>query len=206
MPQILKLTLHERMLSAAEQVFAEAGYSGATMASIAQRAGISTGNIYRYFDNKEALFSAILPDAFADAFRRLLKRRLAGLVDASDVTELDQEARVQADELLRFWIAHRLKVVIILDRAEGSRFADFGAEFVKDLLRATRTKLRKQHGVRQLSAPQELVLTNIFQNTRRSIVSILEAYEEEAQIRAAVAAFWSYQLAGLAGFTKGVIS
>jgi AcrR family transcriptional regulator len=206
MPQILKLTLHERMLSAAEQVFAEAGYSSATMASIAQRAGISTGNIYRYFDNKEALFSAILPDAFADAFRRLLKRRLAGLVDASDVTELDQEARVQADELLRFWIAHRLKVVIILDRAEGSRFADFGAEFVKDLLRATRTKLRKQHGVRQLSDPQELVLTNIFQNTRRSIVSILEAYEEEAQIRAAVAAFWSYQLAGLAGFTKGVIS
>ena len=206
MAQILKLTLHERMLSAAEQVFAEAGYSGATMASIAQRASISTGNIYRYFDNKEALFSAILPDAFADAFRRLLKRRLAGLVDASDVTELDQEARVQADELLRFWIAHRLKVVIILDRAEGSRFADFGAEFVTDLLRATRTKLRKQHGVRQLSAPHELVLTNIFQNTRRSIVSILEAYEEEAQIRAAVAAFWSYQLAGLAGFTKGVIS
>ena len=194
------------MLSAAEQVFAESGYSGATMASIAQRAGISTGNIYRYFDNKEALFSAILPDAFADTFRRLLKRRLAGLVDASDVTQLGSEAQTQADELLHFWIAHRLKVVIILDRAEGSRFADFGAEFVMDLLRATQTKLRKQHGVRQLSAPEELVLSNIFQNTRRSIVSILETFDDEAQIRAAVAAFWSYQLAGLAGFTKGVLS
>lgn len=206
MAQILKFTLHERMLTAAEQVFAEAGYSGATMASIAQRAGISTGNIYRYFDNKEALFSAILPDAFADTFRRLLKRRLSGLVDASDMTELGQEARTQADELLRFWIAHRLKVVIILDRAEGSRFADFGAQFVKDLQQATRTKLRKQLAVRPLSAPEELVLSNIFQNTRRSIVSILETFDDEAQIRAAVAAFWSYQLAGLAGFTKGVIS
>ena len=206
MAQILKLTLHERMLSAAEQVFAEAGYSGATMASIAQRAGISTGNIYRYFDNKEALFSAILPDAFAHAFRRLLKRRLAGLVEALDVTELGPKARMQADELLHFWITNRRKVVIILDRAEGSRFADFGAEFVKDLLRATRTKLHKQHRVRRLSGPEELVLTNIFQSTRRSIVSILESFDDEAQIRAAVAAFWRYQLAGLAGFTKGVIS
>ena len=50
------------------------------------------------------------------------------------------------------------------------------------------------------------VLERIFDGTRRTIVAILEQHEDEAEIRAAFAAFWSFQLAGLAGFTQGVLA
>lgn len=206
MAQILKRELYDRLLTAAVQVFAAQGYQRETMAAIAERAGISTGNIYRYCDSKESLFSAIVTDEFVESFRSLLSRRVAALLDAPDLTAIDSNARHRADELLRFWIDQRLQVVILLDRAEGSRFSAFGAEFVDLLLAATTARLRKRSGRRSLSAPDALVLTSIFQNTRRSIVSILERLEEEAQIRAAFAAFWSYQLAGLAGFHNWVLS
>jgi TetR/AcrR family fatty acid metabolism transcriptional regulator len=46
------------LLEAAEQVFAERGFAGATMAEIAARAGYSAGNLYNVFEGKEALFEA----------------------------------------------------------------------------------------------------------------------------------------------------
>jgi AcrR family transcriptional regulator len=48
------------LLKAAEQVFAERGFAGSTMAEIASRAGYSAANLYNVFENKEALFSEVL--------------------------------------------------------------------------------------------------------------------------------------------------
>lgn len=47
------------ILEAAEKVFAEKGFAGATMADVAREAGISAGAIYRYFPSKEALIEAL---------------------------------------------------------------------------------------------------------------------------------------------------
>lgn len=203
MAQILKQELYDRLLRAAESVFSESGYEGSTVAAIAQRAGISAGNVYRYFGSKDALFQAVISDDFADTFKRLLHRRVSALLDATDLTKLPHDAEQKAEALLQLWITQRLKVVILLDRAKGSRFASFGQDFVDELVKLTKTNLRRQTG-RKVTDIEELVLSTIFQNTRRSIVAILERYEQESQIRSAIAAFWSYQLAGLAGFAKWV--
>jgi len=48
------------LIEAAEQVFAERGFAGATMAEIAARAGYSAGNLYNVFEGKEALFRAVV--------------------------------------------------------------------------------------------------------------------------------------------------
>jgi TetR/AcrR family transcriptional regulator len=61
-PTFLKLTRdrQETILDAAAGVFAEMGYSGSNIPSICKRAGVSTGALYKYFKNKEALFRAVL--------------------------------------------------------------------------------------------------------------------------------------------------
>jgi len=41
-------------------VFAESGYHGASIPDICSKAGISVGALYKYFDNKEAIFTAVL--------------------------------------------------------------------------------------------------------------------------------------------------
>jgi len=47
------------LLKAAAAEFAEVGYDAATMKAISRRAGASTGAVYQYFPNKEAIASAL---------------------------------------------------------------------------------------------------------------------------------------------------
>jgi AcrR family transcriptional regulator len=61
----------ERLLRAAEKVFAEKGYEGARLADIAEEAGCSVGAVYFRFKDKDALFMAIAED-FAQTSRELM--------------------------------------------------------------------------------------------------------------------------------------
>ena len=48
------------ILAAAEAIFSEQGYHGASIRAIAQRAGVSSGLLYWFFPNKAKLFAAVL--------------------------------------------------------------------------------------------------------------------------------------------------
>ena len=122
MVQTLKEEVRARIVAGAEVVFARDGYAGATMAAIAREAEISTGNVYRYFDSKDALFYAVFTPAFAEELMRLVRKRVAALVDLDDPRRLDDAARADAEAMLAFWIQHRLRVVVLLDRAAGSAY------------------------------------------------------------------------------------
>ncbi|MFZ5791178.1 MAG: TetR/AcrR family transcriptional regulator [Pseudomonadota bacterium] len=49
-----------RILAAAQEVFAETGFSGATTAMIAERAGLPKANVHYYFGTKEGLYRTVL--------------------------------------------------------------------------------------------------------------------------------------------------
>ncbi|MFI6873486.1 TetR/AcrR family transcriptional regulator [Streptomyces sp. NPDC050400] len=51
----------ERLVAAAEEVFAEAG-PGASLNAIARRAGVGPGTLYRHFPNRQSLLTAVLTD------------------------------------------------------------------------------------------------------------------------------------------------
>src|SRR5581483_1237267 len=50
----------ERIVGAAERLFAERGFSGVSMPMIAAAAGITAGAIYKHFEGKEELFFSIV--------------------------------------------------------------------------------------------------------------------------------------------------
>jgi AcrR family transcriptional regulator len=204
MVQQLKPEVRGRMLAAAEAVFAESGYASATMAAIAKRARVSTGNLYRYFANKEELFYTIFTDGFAESFLRIVRRRVRSLGEADDLLNLGTNAQRDAEELLQFWIDHRSQIVVLLDRATGSRHEAFADRFIGELMRPTLAKLRREANERRRLGLVRFTLQNIFGNTVRTIVSILESHKREADIREAFSAFWSYQLAGLEGLKRWV--
>lgn len=52
------------ILRAAEKVFAEAGFGGATMQLIADMAGLPKANLHYYFPTKEALYRRVVHDIF----------------------------------------------------------------------------------------------------------------------------------------------
>lgn len=56
----------ELVLDGAALVFARKGFHAATMQEIAEETGYSTGNLYNLFENKEALFAALLTRTIAE--------------------------------------------------------------------------------------------------------------------------------------------
>ena len=81
-----------RILAAAEKRFAAFGYRRTGIAEIAREAGVAAGTLYRYFENKEEIFRAVMREGLAswlETARRVLAEpgtaieRLARLGEAS---------------------------------------------------------------------------------------------------------------------------
>jgi AcrR family transcriptional regulator len=188
MAQVLKDAMRTRIQDSALQRFAEDGYGGTSMADIAATARTAPANVYRYFPSKQALFDAVVPADLPARHDRLLDKRIQALAGRT----ADRSAA--ATELLDFWLDHRLAVVVLLDRADGTAFASYPAAFVRRLV---------DHAERSLdrapTAAQRQVLELVFDNTRRALAHILRTSPDREHARALVEGFWSYQLPGLDG-------
>jgi len=87
----------DRILNAAETCFAGYGYNKTTMAEIAAGCGMSVGNLYRHFKNKEAIALA--------SIERVLQAKLDAGIAAAD-QEDDALAALRAFLLTRLRIGH----------------------------------------------------------------------------------------------------
>jgi TetR/AcrR family transcriptional regulator len=56
----------DRILDAAEDLFAEKGYSATSLGDVADRVGIRSPSLYNHFKNKEALYEAVLERLLED--------------------------------------------------------------------------------------------------------------------------------------------
>lgn len=64
----------QHILSVAKELFATKGYSATGIREIAEKAGLSLGNFYNYFKNKEDLFTCLLdPDIMLEHMDQVLQ-------------------------------------------------------------------------------------------------------------------------------------
>ena len=81
------------ILETALELFLENGYDGTTMRAIAQRAGVSVGNAYYYFESKEHLVQGF--------YGRMTEEHRAAAVEAlRGVTDLAERIRIVLDTWL----------------------------------------------------------------------------------------------------------
>src|SRR3954471_2263929 len=172
MPQVLKPEVRARILEAGLEVFAQEGYLGATMSAIAEQAGLGAASLYRYFPSKAELFEAAITPELAAQFERLLEQRVRALAEQSAAAPF-KPGRNYGAEMLEFWLEHRLAVVVLLDRAQGSAYEHYGERFVALLVNSPLRQIRSASPKAQITAPARLVLTRIFESTRTTLASIL---------------------------------
>ena len=190
MVQVLKPAVRERIQDAALRCFATHGYPGTSMAMVAAAAETAPANLYRYYASKQELFDAVIPRDLADRHDTLLDTRVAAL------TQETANAPTSAAELLGFWLDHRLAMVVLLDRADGTPFADYPAAFVRRLVMHAEQSLNGGP-----SPAHNEILQLVFDNTRRAIARILATGTDREHTAALITAFWSYQIPGLNGLT-----
>ncbi|HWA45776.1 MAG TPA: TetR family transcriptional regulator C-terminal domain-containing protein, partial [Hypericibacter adhaerens] len=92
-PGAKRVVNEARILAAAEEVFAEAGYAAASMAAIAERAGLPKANLHYYFGTKEQLY------------RRLLDTIVDGWQETMDLFTADSDPA----EAFRLYIADKIE-------------------------------------------------------------------------------------------------
>lgn len=105
MVQVKKAAVREAILAAAVRLFSQRGYNGTTVTHIATAAGISTANLYVYFDSKLAILYTI--------YEPWLRKRL-------DQLERDLESIDDPRRRLR----HIISVLWREIPAEENRFAN----------------------------------------------------------------------------------
>jgi AcrR family transcriptional regulator len=131
-----KLERRRQILAAAKKVFAEAGYHGATIGAIIERAQIARGTFYLYFESKSAVFDSILDQALADLRTKI--RRIA--VDDPSAPAPQVQLRDQVVATLEYIVSDRPLAMLLLsaghtpDAEAAARLDQFFAE-VRDLLR-----------------------------------------------------------------------
>ena len=104
-------------LETALELFIEHGYHGVTMDTVVAEAGGSKATIYRYFESKEALFSAIVDE---------LQTTLGAAPPAEDVADLPLEEglRTLGRATARGALSQRAIVLIRLAAGEYTRFPE----------------------------------------------------------------------------------
>jgi AcrR family transcriptional regulator len=148
----------QSILAAARRCFGRDGYAGATVARIAEEAGVSNGLLYQFFRNKDHLFEVVLKDVVrdwvralvprpeeeaspADALEGMLRRSvefcrthplLPALLSRDPALQLQRIAMASADRIE----PHRALVASILRRgiAAGEFRADLDVPSVADLI------------------------------------------------------------------------
>jgi AcrR family transcriptional regulator len=130
-----KLERRRQILAAAKMVFAEAGYHGATIGAIIERAQIARGTFYLYFESKSAVFDSILDQALADLRTKI--RRIA--VDDPSAPAPQVQLREQVLATLEYIVSDRPLAMLLLsaghtpDAEAAARLDQFFTE-VRDLL------------------------------------------------------------------------
>jgi AcrR family transcriptional regulator len=173
------------------------------MADIARRARVSTGNLYRYFPDKQALFDAVLPATFVDRLVGLLRQRVASLAGVGDVRRLGTGSafHLVSEELLSFCLANRLRVVVLLRGPKGTEYEAFPARLLTVMKRLAVRHFRRL-GVEVPETPAfRFALEQIYRNWLSALTEILATGDERA-VRDRLDRFSSYHLAGMNGLFR----
>lgn len=117
-----RLDKQSRILNAAIKVFAEVGYSNASMDDIAACAGLTKPTLYKYFPSKDALFKAMMAAPKDVMILALDAKPGAHLAD-----QLFQFAWAYADTVMHPNFLSLARLII----GEAQRFPDIGRDYQK---------------------------------------------------------------------------
>lgn len=202
MIQTKKDDVKKRIEDAALVVFATKGFSGTTMADIAREAGLSVGNIYRYYRSKDTLFYTVLsPDFVCDFTNQIgMKMKTANGVELDKVKEF-RPMQIRDEAVKTFFADNRLRIVILFDHATGTQYERFRNDLIDFTID---TALRYLHTVSgkpvDLSPNKRQVLRFIYDNMYGAIAAILARFETRDDIAAAYDCFFDYHYQGIAKF------
>lgn len=130
--QYLKDEIRQRILAAAREEFYTQGFTDASIRVIAKNAGISSGNVYRYFPSKALIFDELVGDVYEQFIQTLseieaqqTKKDLSHPSDCKSCLERVDKA------VLGLFASHQLEIRLLLFKSQGSAYANLKGEMLR---------------------------------------------------------------------------
>lgn len=195
----------EKLTECARQEFLEKGYMKASLRSICKKAGVTTGALYFFFQNKEDLLSAVVEEALG-GLTQMIHAHFSMELATDAKTALTGDASEDigaAREIVHYLYQHYDIVLILLTKSQGSVYETVTDRFA-DVLERHYDKLTEQISAR-LGAPKpdKYILHWTAHMQIDAFVHLLTHERDEAKALKYIEQIVSYLVAGWAGAFGG---
>lgn len=178
---------HEKIMESGRMLFLKNGYERTNLRELCKGAGITTGAYYRHFEDKEALFSALVDPAIKGLQE---KYDAAGenCFDFAAVENIDQLWAVSIDamaELIRYIFNHFDAFKLLLCCSDGTKYINFTdwmvQKEVEDSLKLYDIMEQKNISFRRLSMKEMHMLYHSYYSC--IFETVLHDYTEEEALQ-----------------------
>ncbi|UTC67326.1 MULTISPECIES: TetR/AcrR family transcriptional regulator [unclassified Treponema] len=136
-----ELNTGAKILIAAKEEFFEKGFMGASVRSIANRAGLTTGAIYNLFKNKNGIFKALIQNVFEAMMKSLTHNPPPSEIEynmkTSDLSVIIEVSRKRFLYMIDFFFENRDEMKLLVCCARGSSYEYMFDEAVKVMEKET---------------------------------------------------------------------
>lgn len=118
---------HEKIMESGRVLFLKNGYERTNLRELCKGAGITTGAYYRHFEDKEALFSALVDPAI-EGLQEKYDDAGANCFDFASAENMEQLWAVSIDamaEFIQYIFAHFDAFKLLLCCSDGTKYINF---------------------------------------------------------------------------------
>lgn len=194
-----------KLLQSAKEEFLEKGYMKASLRNICKNAGVTTGALYFFFQDKADLFDALVKET-VEGIIQLMQKHYAeesALVDSGAVPSSNPEDHMDdfviARAVIHQMYLNREMVLMVLTKAQGTKY-----EHIADvLIEITEKHYWKIAQEMQASNPEAMVDEKIIHwltyEQIQAFIYMIVNYEDEEEAVRFISRIITYMIAGWYG-------
>ena len=176
--QVLKKEVYEAIEDNAIKLFKQFSYQGANIDIIAEKANISTGNVYRYYKNKRAIYDRVTAKAYEmldEAADEILERKdvkidelIEKIVDIYKKEKSSTIILLGVKNTLNKELLEKYENIFVKTFKKGED--DYLNEvYAKSIFYAFRVIIDYEHSANKLNDSLKKYMTNYWENNRRTL-------------------------------------
>lgn len=125
----------KKLLDSAKQEFLEKGYMKASLRTICKNAGVTTGALYFFFQDKEDLLKQLVEAPLKGLIFRIQSHFFEEMSMASELVSIEDHSEdiKVAKEIVHFMYQHYDIFLILLTKSQGSVYEDITSRFANGI-------------------------------------------------------------------------
>ena len=130
--QLKKEELRAAIVENAADEFLQKGYINASLRNIAKKSGTTIGNLYHYFENKEALFDELVKDEY-NTFLYFMRNHSEIVLPEGEIKNDGAWRDLLLDAVGEIIPVFTKRFLIMVDMSGGTKYENFKNEFINIL-------------------------------------------------------------------------